>query len=294
MERSEILRAGTLGIKWMEPVFRLKAGYSCAVVIPVYKKFSSLTKFEKASITNTIEVLGGSHELILLCGLSFDCIEYKFGFDYEFSYVKCSDEYFKSQKSYSDLCEEWRLYDFFREKGHEYILICQPDAWVFEDRIDYFAGLGFDYIGAVHMLRADGTNGRVGNGGFSLRKVGKFADVCKETDFSKFGFYLYEDCAFSMKLNNKLNIADVGTGLDFGWQEQPQAAFKKVGKLPFGCHNPMKNNWYFWRNYIKISDEGFNAEEAKALSSVEKFSVGKTYNRSVTLKKRKTIRMPSY
>lgn len=285
MENNEILRKGTLGIVWTEPLIKAKNESSCAVLIPVYKSIEKLSKFEQASISRTIEILGKKYEIMLVCGYSFDCEEYNREFSYDFSYIKCSDAYFKSQKSYSDLCEEWKFYDSL--SNYEYILICQPDAWVFEDKLEHFISLGYDYIGSVHMLRANGNGGKVGNGGFSLRKTKKFSELCKETDFGKFGYFLFEDCAFCIKLKDKLNIADLATGFEFGWQEQPQVAYQKTGKLPFGCHNPMKNNWNFWRNYIKISDKAFDENEARVLSDAENFSIRGKYTRGVLPHKKK-------
>ena len=58
MENNEILRKGTLGIVWTEPLIEAKNASSCAVLIPVYKSIEKLSKFEHASISRTIEILG--------------------------------------------------------------------------------------------------------------------------------------------------------------------------------------------------------------------------------------------
>ena len=290
MRGADFLRYGTLNIKWVEPVVKLRTASRCLVVIPVYKQIEKLSKFEGKSIERTIEIFGEKYEISLLCGLSFDVEAYSKKFGYDFSYMKCSDEYFKSQKSYSDLCEMFQLYETLSD--YEYILICQPDAWVFEDNLEHFIELGYDYIGSIHMLRANGNGGRVGNGGFSLRKTKKFADVCRETDFNTFRYTLYEDCAFTIKLKDKLNIAPPEVGFEFGWQEQPQAAFQKIGKLPMGCHNPMKNNWNFWRNHIKVSDEEFSKAEMTSLTGASSVSVRPKYTHPNVVKKRPAITRP--
>lgn len=286
----DFMRKGTLGIKWVEPIVKKNNSSDCIVVIPVYKQVEKLSKFETKSIERTIEVLGKKYEIMLLCGKSFDVEAYSKRFEYDFSYMKCSDEYFKSQKSYSDLCEKFEFYNALSD--YEYILICQPDAWVFEDNLEYFIKLGYDYIGSVHMLRSNGVGGRVGNGGFSLRKVKKFADVCKETNFDGFPFNVFEDCIFTIRLKNKFNIAPVSVGFEFGWQEQPQAAYEKTKKLPMGCHNPMKNNWTFWRNYIVISDEDFDKNKMASLTGVDNVSIKPKYTNSNILKKKISIDRP--
>lgn len=286
----DFMRKGTLGIKWVEPIVKKNNSSDCIVVIPVYKQVEKLSKFEIKSIERTIEVLGKKYEIMLLCGKSFDVEAYSKRFEYDFSYMKCSDEYFKSQKSYSDLCEKFEFYNALSD--YEYILICQPDAWVFEDNLEYFIKLGYDYIGSVHMLRSNGAGGRVGNGGFSLRKVKKFADVCKETNFDEFPFSVFEDCTFTIRLKNKFNIAPVSVGFEFGWQEQPQAAYEKTKKLPMGCHNPMKNNWNFWRNYIVIADEDFDKNKMASLTGVDNVSIKQKYTNSNIIKKKPNIERP--
>lgn len=56
-----------------------------------------------------------------------------------------------------------------------YILIYQLDAFVFYDALEFFCSLGYDYIGASVAYSSwygyKEKNPRVGNGGFSLRKV---------------------------------------------------------------------------------------------------------------------------
>lgn len=284
------MRKGTLGIKWVEPIIKKNNSSDCVVIIPVYKQVEKLSKFESKSIERTIEVLGKKYEIMLLCGLSFDVESYSKKFEYDFSYIKCSNEYFESQKSYSDLCEEFEFYEALSD--YEYILICQPDAWIFEDNLEHFINFGYDYIGSVHMLRSNGNGGRVGNGGFSLRKTKKFAELCKETNFDQFPFSLFEDCVFSIRLKNQLNIAPLGDGFEFGWQEQPQAAYEKIKKLPMGCHNPMKNNWNFWRNHIKIADEEFDEAKMASLTGADSVSVKPKYTHPNILKRKPSISRP--
>lgn len=288
--KEDMFRKGTLGIKWTEPIFKNSGKSKCAVLIPVYKGIDELSKFEEESIGNTVKVLGGKYEIFLVCGSLFDTDSYSKHFEYDFSYCKCNDKYFESQKSYSDLCEKYELYEAFSQ--YDYILICQPDAWIFEDRLEYFIGLGYDYIGCIHMLRSNGTGGRVGNGGFSLRKVSKFIEVCKKTDFEKFRFRLYEDCVFTISLKNEFNIPSNDIGFDFGWQEQPRAAMKITGKLPMACHSPMKNNWEFWRQYITIADDESNKRKIEVISGAENVSAGHRYNIPGTIKKKPSITRP--
>ncbi len=87
-------------------------------------------------------------------------------------------EYFTSVAAYSRLLLSPAFYQAFA--AYDYILIYQLDCFVFSDRLAEFCALGHDYIGApLFKSDTDPTLGfsRVGNGGFSLRKVSSFLRV---------------------------------------------------------------------------------------------------------------------
>lgn len=79
--------------------------------------------------------------------------------------VCVNDEWMSSYKNYNRMCCNKNFYNLFSD--YDYILIYQTDCWVFEDRLDEFINLGYDWYGAAWPLEGD----KVGNGGFSLRKV---------------------------------------------------------------------------------------------------------------------------
>ena len=139
---------------------------SVAVVIPVYHE---LTDLEKISLAQCRKVLG-NYPIV------FVAPEGK-----NFSYFKPGDmiahfpqEHFQNVKAYSRFMLSTKFYDTFRD--FEYILIYQLDAFVFYDALKIFCSFGYDYIGAPWPyyawtgIRTPKTP-RVGNGGFSLRKV---------------------------------------------------------------------------------------------------------------------------
>lgn len=222
----------------------------CCIMIPVYKTILMLSKEEKSSIKQCIRIWGEKYNIILCHPLSLDINTYRKHFNYKFFSLGCADGYFKRQKTYSNLCEDWKFYDKF--KDYSYMMIYQPDAWVFEDKLEYFIDLGYDYIGGVHLLKSDGNGGQNGNGGFCLRKVSKMVEVCKKVDWKKVPFGQLEDCAFTQRFKNEFNLAPVEVSFKFGWQEYPVAALKRNNnRLPMGCH-AFKKRWSFWSKYIRI------------------------------------------
>ena len=140
---------------------------------------------------------------------------------------------------------------FFISEVYQQPLIYQLDAFVFYDALEIFCSLGYDYIGApwpYYTWRSfihDKTP-RVGNGGFSLRKVEKFYKIVKTFAAStKFRYVVeesMEDGFFAMcgTLNPEiLKIAPVEVARAFFSMEHFPARFLKKSKnnLPFGCHN---------------------------------------------------------
>ena len=147
----------------------LKGKKLVAVLVPVYKEV--LSELERISLDQLIRVLG-KHPIFFVGpqGLKVD-----YGKNTEdIPLVGFQQAYFSSVAGYSRLLLNPAFYRAFEE--YEYILIYQLDAFVFNDRLEEFCSLGYDYWGApVHgrgcnyFWQALGL--RVGNGGLSLRKV---------------------------------------------------------------------------------------------------------------------------
>ena len=149
---------------------------SVCVIIPIYT--THLTSDEELSFRQTLRVLG-HHSISLVCPDALD-ISYYTHFANEMG-VRLGAErfpnvYFQGVPGYNRLL----LSPFFYERfsAYNYILICQTDAYVFRDELDKWCEKGYDYIGAplVGNYRDEvfSTRMRVGNGGFSLRRISSF------------------------------------------------------------------------------------------------------------------------
>lgn len=223
----------------------------CIITVPVYKENPNV--FEIASIKQCVKVLGEKYEILLFCPDELNLSKYEAECNnYSFSILRCDKRYFASQKSYSDLCETWQFYDLL--SNYEYMIIYQLDAWIFEDKVEYFMNMGYDYIGAIHLMGYQGdAEGRNGNGGFCLRNTKQFRDVCEKTNFNSFS--LLEDRVFCETLKNNFKLAPLDVCRQFSFQDNPSVCYKKNGnKLPMGCHAFKFNNWRggFWKQYIHI------------------------------------------
>lgn len=144
------------------------------VVIPVYKTQPDAD--ERLSLKQCVDVLGG-HDMCLVCPLGLDTSAYSAMMPAHVRIQRFDVRFFQGIEGYNELLKSHAFYASFR--AYEYMLIYQLDAWVFQDRLDYWCREGYDYIGAPWfrdwMSHEDGCEMMyVGNGGFSLRKVKTF------------------------------------------------------------------------------------------------------------------------
>ena len=167
------------------------------------------------------------------------------------------------------------------------MLICQTDAYVFKNDLDFWISKNFDYIGAPwldskkiffnHKLRflfnklkkSLGLKERlynhinqVGNGGFSLRNVDKFYNISKKESKTIEHFienkekenYHIEDVFWSLYVPQKYELIkpDYQTAINFCVDRKPEIAFKYLNdKLPFACHGFNKKGVVkFWSKHI--------------------------------------------
>jgi len=256
-----------------------------AVVIPIYR--NNLSNLEFIALQQCQKVLGAyptiiakPHHLKLSQQINDTINAAAESFD---------DSYFKDIAGYNRLMLAEEFYGRFLD--YEYILIYQLDAFVFKDELTLWADKGYDYIGAPWIRMKDHTNwfkslkskpqyffyrlfnimedghphrrqfyGRVGNGGFSLRKVKKLHDLCI-SEKAKINRYIdrdehefNEDAFWSIEVNRykkRMNIPGYKTGLKFSIEIEPGCSMEiNQQQLPFGCHAWDKYA-NFWRPVFK-------------------------------------------
>ncbi|WP_295771987.1 DUF5672 family protein [uncultured Mucilaginibacter sp.] len=254
-----------------------------AVVIPFYREL--ITEHEAIALQQCQKLLS-DHPIIAIKPYWLT-LPKKAGI-VNFTEVKnFDDQYFTGSLGYNRLMLSSEFYEQFL--SYEYILIYQLDAFVFSDQLLYWCNQGFDYIGSPWLrnighvdfikalksrwqyyyhtrydLQKNGVpsakqfENRVGNGGFSLRRVKKFLQVTetRRADIDRYlnlvaqKIYEYsEDAFWSIEVNRKsrfLNIPDYKTAVSFGWETQLERARElNNGQLPFGCH-AWDRNIDFW------------------------------------------------
>lgn len=254
---------------------------SAVVVVPVYK--DTLSPTEEFSFCKCINVLR-EYPCVLACPVSLDTMHYQAIAKQKGKNLmihRFPNSYFESISGYNHLMMSSIFYRTFA--CYQYMLIYQLDAWVFRDELDYWCGLGYDYIGAP-WFENYGTHEQgnklwaVGNGGFSLRRIQYFIDLLKYDgplkDARTLGLkpsiknsvykYLYakgyqnsvsyfrkdptlfEDVFYTVYLKDtryKANVPSVEKAALFAFEKSPSYLYSMTGKLPFGCHAWEKNEY---------------------------------------------------
>ena len=220
------------------------------VVVPIYK--NALDEYEKISLIQMLNVLE-RQEICFVLPESLN-MPIDTGKRHVERFLDC---YFTSTESYSRLLMSEEFYKRFIE--YEYMLICQLDVFVFEDKTAYFCGLGYDYIGApwlagyteYNMLKRNVLH--VGNGGFSLRNV----ESCLKMVAQKNELYNYfsnrnEDVFFSACDGSDFSVAPLDIALSFSFEREVRRCYElNQNKLPFGCHAWQKYDLEFILPHIK-------------------------------------------
>lgn len=148
------------------------------VTIPVYK--SNPTSVELLSLRQCIRVLG-HYDISIFTHVGVDLKIYSDIFkesNVQFSKVLFPSQFFYGIQGYNDLCMSPILYKAYAK--YKYMLIYQLDAWVFCDELLDWCNRGYDYVGAPWITSPvwnNPYNVMVGNGGFSLRRIGYFIHV---------------------------------------------------------------------------------------------------------------------
>jgi len=253
------------------------------VLIPLYRDF--FDDFEQKSLASV-----GRHlhhfpiAFVAPESLNTTFLEsYRLAFKYDI--FRFEDAYFKSIEGYNRLMLSPDFYEAFLD--FEYILICQTDAYVFKNELDYWVKQHYDYIGAPwldskntflsHSLRFVFNKfkkifglkeklythiNKVGNGGFSLRRTALFNHIALK-EKKQIAYFLsnkekenyhIEDVFWSLFVPQKYDfkLPDYKTAVHFCVDRKPETAFELLnGKLPFACHGFNKKGVsQFWSKHI--------------------------------------------
>jgi len=250
-------------------------GTDAAVVVPVYRPF--LDANESMALQQCCSVLG-RYPIVIVAPRSLSLDDYPLPAPRTADVVRLDDAHFANSAAFSALLLTADFYRLFL--AYRYVLIHQLDAFVFEDRLEYWCGRGYSYIGAPWLqdwplrmyrrtLRAGNVverttkrvmtqlkpqSYRVGNGGFSLRRVRPFYWTARIARAVAADWRRNEDTFWGIWAANFVpgfRVPPLDEALRFAVETQPRAAMDQLnGALPFGCHAWGRWDDEFWRPHI--------------------------------------------
>lgn len=254
---------------------------SVIIVIPVYQ--AALKPEEAAALANNLDKLGSYPAVFLKPeGLDISALRRQFP---QVDEMSVSGEWLGTRRGIAGYNEMMMSADFYGLfSRYEYMLICHVDAWVFRDELNHFCQLGYDHVAAPWPMRPRYGRfplkqylqlklwlkparrvlhcqmfGRIGNGGFSLRRVSAFREAClRYADEIRFfnaqQHVLYNEDLFWALVPKELRVPPVAEALTFSFDLKPQLCFNLNGeRLPMACHGfnkPMRTA--FWRLFIPV------------------------------------------
>jgi hypothetical protein len=224
----------------------------CCIVFITHK--SSLDGYELKSFQQCLDVFGKKRDIKLVIP---DNISTEFYDKYsdKFEYCKVNYEWLSSYKAYNKTCCTKEFYELF--KDYEYILKYEADAWVFEDRLDEFIKLGYDYYGAPWPQYGY----TVGNSGLTLRKVKKIIEIVEKYSNNT---CINEDWWFCHMHGNEINICGWEIAANFSLETISDKLLISINGKPMGFHGKhLIDLWdedgtkfiAFKNNYIKTTSK---------------------------------------
>ena len=253
------------------------------VVVPVYRDFVPSEAF---AFARCLDVLG-RYDVSLLHHAGVDLSGVLRSCPRNVTEKVIGDKWFRGVRGYNSLCLSSGFYGLY--EAYEYMLIYQLDAYVFRDDLADWCARGYDYVGSpwlpndnlfqrtlgdgIRLLRRTlcppGSTERVthaqlhyavGNGGFSLRRIGKMKAVTEAfaAEIARLTFgesKAQEDVFFSVYVRRRagIRVPPWREALRFAFENNPVRALRETGgRLPFGCHYWSRGKIWerFWHEYI--------------------------------------------
>ncbi len=236
-----------------------------AVIVPLSAR-TELTPDEQISLRHLRHFLGGYDKYMLAPpGVEIP--------HEDFMVRRFDSSFFGSVRAHMNLLVSSIFYKTFQD--YQFILIYHLDALIFSDQLKEWCARDFDYI-APPWIKYPGApyeglpiENKIGNGGFSLRKVSSLQRVLKRVRKpeitraylrrilgrgKKFEHRRYEDVFWAMhatRFDPEFKFPPIETALDFGFECNPQLCFEmNKKKMPFGCHAWTTYDRAFWEPHL--------------------------------------------
>ena len=168
-------------MKHMKNQSRSDKSKQVAIVVALSNR-NYLTETEEISLNHLRHYLGHYDKYILIP----KSLDYSIP---DFDTVRFDDRYFGSAIAHRDLLFSREYYEAF--SGYEFMLSYHLDVLVFSDQLKEWCDKDYDFIGPPWVKHEDAPyhgnsnyEGKVGNGGFSLKKVSSFLRLLESKEYA--------------------------------------------------------------------------------------------------------------
>ena len=219
---------------------------SYVTVIPAYQP--EVTKNERYALLQ-LERLGIAN-LSLVCPDHLDVTQFEMVLP-KLHIERFDANHFLNITQYSRFVASPLLYERFAEK-HQWMLMHQLDAFLLENKVEYFTSLGYDYFGAPWrvgfenpiflfnkpILKNVFSRFHVGNGGLSLRNIPHTLDLLKRKMHHESLNYFLEDAFFGYwgARDRTFKACPTEIASLFSLESEPEFWLSKFKQLPMGMH----------------------------------------------------------
>lgn len=228
------------------------------VIVPIYKEKLSFS--EEFSVDRTRLVLK-TRDIFFMAPADMDCSYYQLRYP-DIRIIFFKKKYFRSVHTYSELLLSRQFYKRFLK--YKFMLIAQSDAVILSsrDELDFYMEMDYDYIGApwesenkLYPMIFKGMDrigfvfgtymkpfmARIGNGGFSLRKISAMLSIIENhplaVGLSKKFKRANEDTLLCYYLNaeKKYTVPPVSVAEKFVAEQTAKKCLEN-GSIPYAIH----------------------------------------------------------
>jgi hypothetical protein len=228
---------------------------------------AELTPYEHISLRQCVAMLG-TYPLVVVKPQGLDLSAWQVEFP-QLQFEAFADYYFKSVAGYNELLCTEAFYERFL--AHEYMLICQLDAFILRDTLPDWCRRGYDYVGApqfgdVRPAREQTLRTWLSaylqrpllNGGLSLRRVAACLRLLRTYHRLWPRWPGNEDAFFSLHFPRLLpyrlllRSPKPLEALRFAIELEPERSLHlNGGELPLGCHAWFTYDFTFWKPIVR-------------------------------------------
>ncbi len=232
------------------------------ICIPVYSK--DLDDVEKISLKRLWKQIGyKDYDVYLVCPKDLDIKNYLNIYP-SIKDIRFDEAWFKNTHMYSQLLMTSAFYNVFSD--YQYLYIYQLDCYMFYDNLKYWCDQRYDYIGGPVFSQTSGWHHKVdknnmiipkiGNGGFSLRRISTFKDICNWAS-KKYGksiaLYGVEDIFFCDVIKDyDILMPGWKEACKFSWDMNPDVIYDlfNIKNFPM-CAHAIGKNIRFYKYFIE-------------------------------------------